>query len=115
MVSSSYPNLQTLLARLQKVRKVTHGWTARCPAHRDKHPSLSIDLGEQGQILLKCFAGCSLEAIVQAVGMSMTELFPTTSAPPTSASRQNQHQPLTLLVQVQETFCARWSATGQPK
>src|SRR5579875_445323 len=97
MVSSTYPNLQTLLTRLQKVRKVTHGWTARCPAHRDKHPSLSIDLGEQGHILLKCFAGCSLEAIVQAVGMSMTELFPTTPAPPASASRRSQYQPLTLL------------------
>jgi hypothetical protein len=94
MVSSTYPNLQTLLARLQKVRKVDAGWTARCPAHRDKNPSLSIRLGEQGQILLKCFAGCSHEAIVQAVGMSVAELFPTT---PTSASKRSQHQRLSLL------------------
>ena len=98
MVSSplpaSYPSLDTLLARLQKVRKVTHGWTARCPAHSDKHPSLSIDLGEQGQILLKCFAGCPLERIVEAVGMSVAELFPTT---PTSPARQSNHQRLTLL------------------
>jgi hypothetical protein len=94
MVSSTCPNLQTLLARLQKVRKVEHGWTARCPAHRDKHPSLSIRLGEQGQILLKCFAGCSLEAIVEAVGMRVAELFPT---PPTSPVKRSQHQRLTLL------------------
>jgi hypothetical protein len=52
------------------------GWKACCPAHGDRKPSLSIGLGEHGQVLLKCFAGCSLERIVESMGLSMTDLFP---------------------------------------
>jgi len=37
---------------------------------------LSIGLGEHGQVLLKCFTGCSLERIVEAMGLTMTDLFP---------------------------------------
>lgn len=34
------------------------GWLARCPAHDDQSPSLSIKDGELGRLLLFCFAGC---------------------------------------------------------
>ena len=60
---SSSPALDHVLAQLKGVRTSLHGWKACCPAHADREPSLSIGLGEQGQVLLKCFAGCSLNAL----------------------------------------------------
>ncbi len=93
----SRPALESLLTRLQRVRKALHGWVACCPAHRDRHPSLSIGLGEEGQILLKCFAGCSLDAIVESMGMSMADLFPSSPSSPDARSKQTQRHRLTLL------------------
>ena len=49
---------------------------ARCPAHRDQHPSLSISEGEDGRILLHCWAGCSTSAILAALGLRWVDLFP---------------------------------------
>ncbi len=42
-------------------------WVARCPAHDDQSPSLSIGTGANGRILLNCFVGCSFGAIVAAL------------------------------------------------
>src|SRR5258707_14419137 len=58
------------------------GWSACCPAPADRKPSLGIGLGEHGQVLLKCFAGCSLERIVEAMGLTMTDLFPAATPTP---------------------------------
>src|SRR5690348_1838632 len=78
MVSSvehqSNPILDQVLSHLKGVRISMRGWKACCPAHADHKPSLSIGLGEQGQVLLKCFAGCALERIVEAMGLSITDL-----------------------------------------
>src|SRR5437764_805147 len=73
---SSSPALDNVLAHLKGVRPSLRGWKACCPAHADREPSLSIGLGEQGQVLLKCFAGCSLERITEAMGLTLTDLFP---------------------------------------
>jgi hypothetical protein len=34
------------------------GWVARCCCHEDNNPSLSLRDGEDGKLLVKCFAGC---------------------------------------------------------
>lgn len=47
---------------------------AQCPAHDDRAPSLSITNGE-ARVLLKCHAGCDIEAIVDAIGLTMADLF----------------------------------------
>ncbi|HXI13705.1 MAG TPA: AAA family ATPase [Thermoanaerobaculia bacterium] len=49
-------------------------WKARCPAHDDKTPSLSIGEGDEGRLLLYCFAGCPNDAVVRAVGLSWADL-----------------------------------------
>ena len=72
----SSPALETVLAQLKGVRASLRGWVACCPAHADRHPSLSIGVGEQGQVLLKCFARCPLERIVEAMGLTLEDLFP---------------------------------------
>src|SRR5437016_2484819 len=76
IAQQSSPTLEQVFSQLKGVRTSMRGWRACCPAHADRKPSLSIGLGEQGQVLLKCFAGCSLERIVEAMGLTMTDLFP---------------------------------------
>jgi hypothetical protein len=65
-----------LLNKLEKVKGSKGRWTACCPAHGDKSPSLAITETDDGRILLKCFAGCSAQQVVEAVGMDLTDLFP---------------------------------------
>ena len=66
-----------LLAKLDKVRQsAPDRWTALCPAHEDKTPSLAIREIEGDRILIHCFGGCSVHEIVAAVGMEISDLFP---------------------------------------
>jgi P4 family phage/plasmid primase-like protien len=51
-------------------------WESLCPAHDDNNPSLSISEVADGKVLLCCHAGCETEAIVQALGLTMADLFP---------------------------------------
>jgi len=68
--------LDELLGRLDKVKLVgTNKWTACCPVHQDKHPSMSIT-EKDGKILCYCFAcGAKGDDVAQAVGVSVTSLF----------------------------------------
>lgn len=64
-----------LLSRLQKVRQTGRdSWVACCPAHEDKHPSMTIR-DVDGKVLLHCFAGCAPDAILGAIGLQFTDLF----------------------------------------
>lgn len=66
-----------LVARLDGVRERGPGcWIARCPAHEDRTPSLSVRETQDGTILLHCFAGCSPADILAAVGLELRDLFP---------------------------------------
>jgi hypothetical protein len=65
-----------LLNKLEKVKGSKGRWVACCPAHVDRSPSLAITETDDGRILLKCFAGCSAQQVVEAVGMDLTDLFP---------------------------------------
>jgi len=60
--------LDEVLARLERVTPSAGGYVARCPAHDDRNPSLSIREGDNCRVLLKCFAGCAYEAIINALG-----------------------------------------------
>lgn len=51
-------------------------WMALCPAHDDHDPSLSIEVGEDGRILIHCFAECPTEKIISALGIDWGDLFP---------------------------------------
>ncbi len=67
-----------LLARLEGVRQQGRGrrWLARCPAHADKTPSLSLRELDDARLLVHCFAGCDVEAVVAAVGLTLADLMP---------------------------------------
>lgn len=67
--------IDDLLPRLESVRQRGAGrWSARCPGHADRSPSLSISEGDKG-LLLRCWAGCSVAEICGALGLSLPELF----------------------------------------
>jgi DNA primase len=69
--------VEQLLSRLAKVKATgVFKWAACCPAHEDKNPSLVIRQLDDGRILLHCFGGCEALDVVEALGLSMTDLFP---------------------------------------
>jgi hypothetical protein len=50
-------------------------WKACCPAHPDKHPSLSITQGRQA-VLLRCWShGCTPDQVCAALGLRISDLF----------------------------------------
>jgi hypothetical protein len=67
--------VENLVSRLHAKRS-GKGWMAHCPAHEDDKPSLSISEGADGRALVKCHAGCPLEAVLSALGMKHRDLFP---------------------------------------
>lgn len=71
-----------------------NSWTGCCPAHEDKHQSLSILVADDGKLLLKCHAGdgCSTDAIVQAMGLKLSDLFPPKANGNTSAEPAQRRQ-----------------------
>ena len=67
---------QILITRLTGVRNTgTDRWVAKCPAHEDRSPSLSIT-DREGRVLLHCFGGCETEAVLGAVGLRFSDIMP---------------------------------------
>ncbi len=68
--------LDNMLSRLHKVRKNGNDYMACCPAHDDKSPSLTIAEKEDGRVLLHCFAGCSADEVLGAIGLELKDVMP---------------------------------------
>jgi hypothetical protein len=71
--------LEDFLSRLNGVKLSGTGWTALCPAHDDRNPSLSVSEGDDDLILIHCHAGCPSEAILAALGLEERDLFATST------------------------------------
>jgi hypothetical protein len=54
------------LAAALQARRTGRRWMARCPAHRDKSPSLSIQ-ERDGRVLVHCFSGCPQDDVIAAL------------------------------------------------
>jgi hypothetical protein len=67
--------LDRVLNRLESVQAQNGHFMALCPAHADRHRSLSVSEGEDGRVLIKCFTGCNFEDVVAAMGMETTDLY----------------------------------------
>lgn len=94
--------IDNVLSRVEKARQRQPGqWSARCPAHADKGPSLSVRETPDGSVLLHCFAGCEVGEIVGAMGLELHDLFPPrdrpTNAPKKIANLLTTGQALELL------------------
>jgi hypothetical protein len=70
---------EAFLSQLRGVKGRNGSWTARCPAHDDKSPSLAVRETQDGRVLVHCFGGCATEDVLAAVGMDMADLFPADS------------------------------------
>lgn len=55
------------LAKALGGRRYGRQWQARCPAHNDHTPSLSIREGDDGRILFYCHAGCEQARVLDAL------------------------------------------------
>jgi hypothetical protein len=70
-------DLSELISRLDAVRRITDSrYMAKCPAHSDGDPSLSIKQLPDSRILIKCFAGCGALEVLEAVGLDWGALMP---------------------------------------
>lgn len=67
--------IHDILSRLEGVKGGNGQWTACCPNHGDTHQSLSIAVGKDRRVLMKCHAGCAVGDIAQAIGLTVKDLF----------------------------------------
>ena len=81
------------LERLEGVKKAGNGYKARCPAHDDRNPSLSVTEGTGGKVLVTCHAasGCTFESIRDALWPQGAATAP--RAPAASKPRKLPHGP----------------------
>lgn len=72
--------IDVVLSRLDSFKLRENGrdrWRACCPAHGGSNPSaLSVGLGDNGRVLLRCWHGCSADQVAQALGLELADLFP---------------------------------------
>jgi putative DNA primase/helicase len=67
-IASVAPTSAADLARYLGGKKSgARSWSCRCPAHNDANPSLSISEADDGKILVHCHAGCSQDAVLDAL------------------------------------------------
>jgi hypothetical protein len=56
-----------VIARALSGRRAGGYWMARCPAHDDRTPSLSIRDADDGKVLVHCHAGCHQARVIAAL------------------------------------------------
>lgn len=76
MSADELVNKLAMVKEVKPRKKHRRSWIAQCPAHDDGTPSLYIDEGESGNVLIKCWAGCGATDVINAVGVHITSLFP---------------------------------------
>lgn len=74
--ASAPASVDSVLSRLDGVRRSGKGFIARCPAHQDRNASLAVSEGDNGRVLVHCFAGCNIRDVMAAVGLAVADLFP---------------------------------------
>ena len=76
--TTAHDILADLHGKLDKSKRSGDKLTARCPAHDDKNPSLSVTIGKHGdRVVLICRTGCPTDAVLDALGLTMRDLFAT--------------------------------------
>jgi putative DNA primase/helicase len=71
---------ELILSKLPHAKRTGKGWMVSCPAHDDQRPSLCVTTGDDSRTLVHCHAGCTPEAIVGALGLTLADLMPANGA-----------------------------------
>lgn len=65
---------QRLAERGCRPRRKGDQLAARCPAHDDSSPSLSVSIGSRRELVLHCHAGCRPDNVLAALGLAWRDL-----------------------------------------
>ena len=65
-----------------KPARMGSGWTARCPAHDDTSPSLTLAIGDDDRVLMNCHSGCDSVDILDRLGLKWQHFFAGNAQPP---------------------------------
>jgi hypothetical protein len=84
--------IEYFLTSLEGVKNTNRGYAFRCPAHDDRHPSATAVEGEDGRILIHCWAGCTAAEIVAAMGLTLADLFPHSRKPHAEIQREQEQR-----------------------
>lgn len=78
--------IDSIIEKFNPVRRNGRGFIARCPAHEDASPSLTINYGTEG-LLVTCWAGCPFRDIAAAIGVPPRFFFYSSYDQPAPSSR----------------------------
>lgn len=66
--------LDLVRSKLSGVRDKGRYFIAKCPAHDDDMPSLSVGRGKKQPVVFKCHRGCSQDSILGALGLTFADV-----------------------------------------
>ncbi len=104
---------EEFLDRLDGVKKTgPTQYMACCPVksahkHGDRKPSLSVGKGNNGSIVFYCQGGCSQESVLQAMDLSMKDLFPDGDRP------RREHRPRPTSREDRGSIAAQYDYTDE--
>jgi hypothetical protein len=85
--------IDRVIDELKRLKKKPKGpnengvYSACCPAHTDRVASLSVSANANGQVLLRCHTGCKAEAVVEALALKWTDLWPGDGPPKNGSAK----------------------------
>lgn len=109
--------LDEFLTHLDGVKKTgPTQYMACCPVksahkHGDRAPSLSVGKGNNGSIVFYCQGGCSQESVLQALGLSMKDLFPDGDRP--RFDRRQEYRPRPTSREDRGSIAAQYDYTDE--
>jgi 5S rRNA maturation endonuclease (ribonuclease M5) len=92
-------SIDEVLLHFKNLRRTGNSWSAQCPAHDDRTPSVTIR-EVNGKILVYCHAGCPFERVIEAAGLNMDDLFPDSQQPRIASTYDYTDETGKLLFQV---------------
>jgi len=85
-------DFDTFVDLLDDVHRTSCGVRAQCPGHDDHDPSMSATKGDDGRILVHCYAGCSVQEICDGLGIRLRDLFPAQKSDPGVRKKQRRQE-----------------------
>lgn len=108
--------IDTVLDRLAPYKLRENGcdrWRACCPAHGGRNPSaLSIGVGANDQVLLRCWHGCQVEQVAHALGLELQDLFPPRKSHAPPLKRRSLLSPRQALDVIEFESLLVWTAAS---